>query len=153
MLIFIHILKYCCHHLLKFRHVLLTRTLSCFIHAIKRIQWLLAEINPVKVKTQLIVLLISCKNKRSVATETHFKWNISYHNDMWYVRLLHLKRFKETMLSMWFRNDVTKYSGHDLKLMERKALRKHSLHEKTPASVLLKLFISGNEWCHTTDAP
>jgi len=34
-----------------------------------------------------------------------------------------------------------------------KALRKHSLHVKTAASVLLKLFISSNEWCHTTDAP
>ena len=40
-----------------------------------------------------------------------------------------------------------------LKLMKGKALRKQSLHEKTAASVLLKLFISGNEWCHTTDAP
>ena len=30
-------------------------------------------------------------------------------------------------------------------LMNGKALRKHSLHEKTAASVLLKLFISGNE--------
>ena len=39
------------------------------------------------------------------------------------------------------------------KLMKGKVLRKHSLHEKTAASVLLKLFISGNEWCHTTDAP
>ena len=39
------------------------------------------------------------------------------------------------------------------KLMKGKALRKHSLHEQTAASVLLKLFISGNEWCHTTDAP
>jgi len=29
----------------------------------------------------------------------------------------------------------------------------HSLHGKTAASVLLKLFISGNERCHTTDAP
>jgi len=28
---------------------------------------------------------------------------------------------------------------------EMKALRKHSLHEKTAASVSLKLFISGNE--------
>jgi len=37
--------------------------------------------------------------------------------------------------------------------LKGKALRKHSLHEKTAASVLLKLFISGNEWCHTTDAP
>ena len=31
------------------------------------------------------------------------------------------------------------------KLMKEKALRKHSLHEKTAASVLLKLLISGNE--------
>jgi len=31
------------------------------------------------------------------------------------------------------------------KRMKGKALRKHSLHEKTAASVLLKLFISGNE--------
>jgi len=32
-----------------------------------------------------------------------------------------------------------------IKLMKGKALRKHSLHEKTAASVLLKLIISGNE--------
>jgi len=31
------------------------------------------------------------------------------------------------------------------KLMKGKALRKQSLHEKTAASVLLNLFISGNE--------
>ena len=31
------------------------------------------------------------------------------------------------------------------KLMKGKALRKHSLHEKTAASVLLKLFIGGNK--------
>ena len=31
------------------------------------------------------------------------------------------------------------------KLMKGKALRKHSLHEKTAASVLLKLFVSSNE--------
>ena len=47
-----------------------------------------------------------------------------------------------------FDNDLRKS-----KLMKGKALRKHSLHEKTAASVLLKLFISGKEWCHTTDAP
>jgi len=34
---------------------------------------------------------------------------------------------------------------HISKLMKGKALRKHSLHEKTAASVLLKLFISSNE--------
>jgi len=43
--------------------------------------------------------------------------------------------------------------GGIIKLMKGKALRKHSLHEKTAASVLLKLFISSNEWWHTTDAP
>ena len=37
-----------------------------------------------------------------------------------------------------------------IKLMKGKALRKHSLHEKTAASVLLKPFISSNERCHTT---
>jgi len=31
------------------------------------------------------------------------------------------------------------------KLIKGKALRKHSLHEKTAASVLLKLIISGNK--------
>jgi len=35
--------------------------------------------------------------------------------------------------------------NNQIKLMKGKALRKHSLHEKTAASVLLKLFISGNE--------
>ena len=38
-------------------------------------------------------------------------------------------------------------------MMKLKALRKQGLHEKIAASVLLKLFISGNERCHTTDAP
>ena len=37
-------------------------------------------------------------------------------------------------------------------LRKVKALRKHSLHGKIAASVLLKLFISGIERCHTTDA-
>jgi len=32
-----------------------------------------------------------------------------------------------------------------IKPMKGKALRKHSLHEKTAASVLLKLFISSNK--------
>ena len=39
------------------------------------------------------------------------------------------------------------------KTEEREALRKQGLNEKTTASVLLKLFISGNKRCHTTDAP
>jgi len=39
----------------------------------------------------------------------------------------------------------TKYYLRYFKLMKGKALRKHSLHEKTAASVLLKLFISSNE--------
>jgi len=36
-----------------------------------------------------------------------------------------------------------------IKLMKGKSLRKHSLHGKTAASVLLMLFNSGNERCHT----
>jgi len=40
-----------------------------------------------------------------------------------------------------------------IKTEEREALRKQGLNEKTAASVLLKLFISGNEGCYTTDAP
>ena len=43
--------------------------------------------------------------------------------------------------------------GTHIILKKRKALRKQGLDEKTAASVLLKLFISGNERCHTTDAP
>jgi len=35
--------------------------------------------------------------------------------------------------------------NEEIKLMKGKALREHSLHEKTAASVLLKLFISSNE--------
>ena len=43
-------------------------------------------------------------------------------------------------------NCITKLLHSTLiKLMKGNALRKHSLHEKTAASVLLKLFISGNE--------
>ena len=34
-----------------------------------------------------------------------------------------------------------------------KYLRNHSLHGEIAALVLLKLLISGNEICHTTDAP
>jgi len=37
--------------------------------------------------------------------------------------------------------------------MKGKAPRKYSPHGKTAASLLLKLFISGYEICHTTDAP
>ena len=40
-----------------------------------------------------------------------------------------------------------------IKLMKGRGLRKHNLHEQIAASVLLKLFINGNERCHTTDAP
>ena len=36
-------------------------------------------------------------------------------------------------------------------LRKEKALRKHSLHGKIAASVLLELFISGKERCNTTD--
>ena len=37
--------------------------------------------------------------------------------------------------------------------MKGKALRKHRLHEKKAALVLLKMIVSGNEGCHTPDAP
>jgi len=40
-----------------------------------------------------------------------------------------------------------------VKLRKGKTLRKHSLHGITEASVLLKLFISSNKRCHTTNAP
>jgi len=42
---------------------------------------------------------------------------------------------------------LTKNVWHQrtIKLMKGKALRKHSLHKKTAASVLLKPFISSNE--------
>jgi len=39
------------------------------------------------------------------------------------------------------------------KLMKGKTLRKYSLYENIAASVLLKLFISSNKRCHTTDTP
>jgi len=52
-----------------------------------------------------------------------------------------VSKFKEDQMNVW------------IELMKGKAIRKHSLHEKAAASVLLKLFISGNEWCHTIDAP
>jgi len=37
--------------------------------------------------------------------------------------------------------------------MKGQTLRKHSLYGKTAASVLLRIIISGNERCHTIDAP
>jgi len=37
--------------------------------------------------------------------------------------------------------------------MKGNALRKQSLYGKIAASVLLKMFISGNERCHSTDTP
>ena len=37
--------------------------------------------------------------------------------------------------------------------MKGKALRKQSLYFKIAAWFLLKLFVSGNERCHTTNAP
>ena len=38
-----------------------------------------------------------------------------------------------------------------IKRMKGKALRKHSLHEKTAVSILLKLFINRNEWDEEQD--
>ena len=40
-----------------------------------------------------------------------------------------------------------------IKLVKGKALRKQSLYGKIAVSVLLKLFISVNKRCHTTDSP
>ena len=51
---------------------------------------------------------------------------------------------------MYLKHYLFKY---DIKLMKGKTLTKHSMHEKTAASVSLKLSNSGNEWCHNTDAP
>jgi len=42
-------------------------------------------------------------------------------------------------------DDLNERCCIDNKLMKGKALTKHSLHEKTAASVLLKLFISSNK--------
>jgi len=46
---------------------------------------------------------------------------------------------------MYERNEKISVRFWPIKLMKGKALRKQSLHEKTAASVLLKLFISSNE--------
>jgi len=53
------------------------------------------------------------------------------------------------LLTTWWTNNFSVSNLTD----ERESPRKHRLHEKTAVSVLLKLFISSNEWCHTTDAP
>jgi len=68
---------------------------------------------------------------------------------MWYYLLMYRQKVYIVTIALVFSNQF--WMDKNNKLM--KALRKHSLHEKTAASVLLKLFISGNEWCHTTDAP
>ena len=69
-------------------------------------------------------------------------------------------KLSDGLISRIYSKQLNIYGGHIFqmeyvctKLMKGKALRKHSLHEKTAASVLLKLFISSNEWFHTTDAP
>ena len=64
---------------------------------------------------------------------------------VWRLRTLHLLTENDQMLH----SILYSYKGITLNWWKGK----HSLHEKTAASVLLKLFISGNEWCHTTDAP
>ena len=40
-----------------------------------------------------------------------------------------------------------------IKLIKEKAIRKHSMHRKTAASVLLKLFISGKKYVTTLTPP
>jgi len=59
---------------------------------------------------------------------------------------------KSLLLTQLNPNPLFVHKGHrpkansiNIKLMKGKALRKHSLHEKTAALVLLKLFISSNE--------
>ena len=59
-----------------------------------------------------------------------------------------LKTENQTLMSRQVREHL-----HLHELIKGKALRKHSLHGKIAAVVLLKLFISGNERCHTTEAP
>jgi len=78
----------------------------------------------------------SCPRRARTCTRSWYTWRPS-------TALL------PTSLSTWTLT-VSGTAGVYTKLMKGKALRKHSLHEKTAASVLLKLFISSNEWCHTT---
>jgi len=59
----------------------------------------------------------------------------------------------ENIGEKFYHNDQAEEYVYYNKTEERVALRKQCLNEKTAASVLLKLFISGNERCHTTDAP
>ena len=61
-------------------------------------------------------------------------WNVEVQRSVCIIKI-HVDGF--VLLSMSF--------GSGFKLINGKALRKHSLHEKTAAFVLLKLFISGNE--------
>jgi len=63
------------------------------------------------------------------------------------------KSYKHSLIIYWTALVHVYFNSISIKLMKGKSLRKHSLHEKTAVSVLLKLFISGNEWWHTTDAP
>ena len=56
-------------------------------------------------------------------------------------------------LSKCFQNCINYTCVPLYKLIKGKALRKHSLHGKKAALVLLKMFISGNESCYTNDAP
>ena len=65
-----------------------------------------------------------------------------------------------SVFMLLFADDITLFTTNPETLQnelnqteERVALRKQCLNEKTAASVLLKLFISGNERCNTTDAP
>ena len=60
-----------------------------------------------------------------------------------YLNQLNKAAFWDKFILIWVLFCETSYNK--LKLMKGKALRKHSLHKKTAASVLLKLFISGNE--------
>jgi len=63
------------------------------------------------------------------------------------------KLTKDFVIAMLRFTDWYLIIGFALKLRKGKALRKHSPHGKIAGSVLLKLFISGNERCNTTDVP
>jgi len=59
----------------------------------------------------------------------------------------------EHLVNIYKLYNSSKCLSKHIQTEEREAARKQGLNEKTAASVLLKLFISGNEMCHTTDAP
>ena len=111
------------------------------------------------------IIVMSHNPKMNVIKESYCKWLKCFMFLKWYFRLVILclhTFFINNCISLKLSMFMIGYKVHFVMvhlnltyntLIKRKALRKHSLHEKTAASVLLKLFISSNERCHTTDAP